>query len=76
MPIAVASIDEAQRLPEDLAATIIIFRPVENVFIGRQRAKLELAIRSGWVLTVSTAAAADDLARVAFAMREVGRRCR
>lgn len=68
--IAVASIDEASRLPEDLAATIFIFRPIENVFIGRQRPKLEMAIRNGWVLTVSTPAAADDVARVALACEE------
>jgi alanine racemase len=65
--VAVASIDEASLLPEDLGATIFIFRPVENVFIGRQRPKLETAIRNGWVLTVSSPAAADDIARVAIA---------
>jgi alanine racemase len=44
---------------------IIVFRPVENVFLGRQRAKLEEAVRQRWVLTVCTTTAADDLARIA-----------
>jgi alanine racemase len=65
--LAVATIDEAGSLPEDLGATIIIFRPIENVFIGRQRYKLEAAIRSGWVLTISSPAAVDDVARIALA---------
>src|SRR5215218_5352335 len=38
--LAVASIDEAHTLP-DLGVTVIVFRPVENTFVGRQRAKLE-----------------------------------
>jgi alanine racemase len=64
--LAVASIDEADALP-DVGAAVIVFRPVENTFVGRQRAKLELAIRSGWTLTVCSPAAADDVARVAQA---------
>jgi alanine racemase len=64
--LAVASIDEADALP-DLGVPLIVFRPVENTFMGRQRAKLEAAIRAGWVLTVCTPAAADDVARVAVA---------
>jgi len=64
--LAVASIDEADALP-DTGLPLIIFRPVENTFMGRQRAKLEAAIRNGWVLTVCSAAAADDVARVAVA---------
>ena len=64
--LAVASIDEAHALP-DVGATVIVFRPVENTFVGRQRAKRELAIRMGWVLTVCSPAAADDVARVALA---------
>jgi alanine racemase len=64
--VAVASIDEADALP-DAGVPLIVFRPVENTFIGRQRAKLELAIRNGWVLTVCSPAAAEDVARVALA---------
>jgi alanine racemase len=64
--LAVASIDEADALP-DLGVPLIVFRPVENTFMGRQRAKLEAAIRAGWVLTVCSPAAADDVARVALA---------
>lgn len=63
--VAVASIDEADALP-DLGVPLIVFRPVENTFMGRQRQRLELAIRSGWTLTVCSPAAADDVARVAL----------
>lgn len=49
------------------ATPVIVFRPVENVFLGRQRAKLEEAVRQRWVLTVCSATAADDLARIASA---------
>lgn len=62
--LAVASIDEADALP-DVTLPIIVFRPIENIFIGRQRGKLEAAIRNGWTLTVCSASAAEDLARVA-----------
>jgi alanine racemase len=62
--LAVASMDEAAALP-DVTLPVIVFRPLENVFIGRQRSKLEDAIRNGWTLTVCTPAAAEDLARVA-----------
>ena len=64
--LAVASIDEADALP-DVGVPTIVFRPVENAFLGRQRLKLEWAIRNEWVLTVCTPAAADDVARVALA---------
>jgi alanine racemase len=64
--VAVASIDEADALPE-LGVPVIVFRPVENTFVGRQRLKLEHAIRNGWVLTVCSPAAAEDVARVALA---------
>ena len=64
--LAVASFDEADALG-DFGVPLIVFRPVENTFVGRQRLKLEAAIRSGWVLTVCSAAAAEDVARVALA---------
>ncbi|HZK79692.1 MAG TPA: alanine racemase [Humisphaera sp.] len=63
--VAVASLDEAAALPE-LALPVIIFRPLENIFIGRQRQKVEEAIRAGWTMTVCTPSAADDLARIAM----------
>ena len=63
--IAVASIDEAAALPE-VAPPIIVFRPLENMFIGRQRQKVEMAVRAGWTLTVCNPSAADDLARIAM----------
>lgn len=69
---AVASLDEAAGVPEsDLP--IHVFRPVENVYVGQQREKLETAIRQGWILTVCTIAAAQDVARLAMAC---GRRAR
>lgn len=65
--IAVASIDEAAALPPtDLP--VYIFRPTENAYMGRQREKLEAAIRAGWVLTLCSAAAAEDVARIALAI--------
>lgn len=62
---AVASIDEAGELPPT-RLPIIIFRPTENTFLGRQRSRIEYAIRRGWILTLCSAAAADDVARVAL----------
>ena len=41
--LAVATIDEAAALPE-VNVTILILRPIENVFLGRQRAAIELAV--------------------------------
>ena len=64
--IAVASIDEAAELPE-VTVPVLVFRPVENSFVGRQRHKLELAIRNDWVLTLCSTPAADDVARIAQA---------
>ena len=43
--VAVASLDEAAELAE-VTQPLIIFRPVENIYIGRQRQKLETAIRA------------------------------
>jgi alanine racemase len=62
--LAVASIDEAERLPHTILP-IYIFRPVENCFLGRQRSRIEQAIRNGWVMTVCSGSAADDVARIA-----------
>ena len=62
--LAVATIDEAADLPvKDIP--ILVFQPVENAFLGSQKSKLELAIRSGWVLTLCGKSAADDVARIA-----------
>jgi alanine racemase len=62
--LAVADIDEAAGLPGcDLP--IMVLRPVENAYMGSQQARLEAAIRHGWVLTLSSPAAAQDLARIA-----------
>jgi alanine racemase len=62
--LAVATIDEAAALP-DVNIPILILRPIENAFLGRQRAAIELAARSGWILTIDSMSAADDVARIA-----------
>ncbi len=63
---AVADLDEAAALPET-PLPVLVLRPVENCFVGRQRARVETAVRAGWWLTVATPTAADDLARIALA---------
>lgn len=68
--VAVASMDEALSLP-DLRVPVLVFRPLENAFIGRQRLKVEEAIRHGWVLTVCSLSGVEDVARIAL---QVGRR--
>jgi alanine racemase len=62
--LAVADLDEAAALPE-VPVPVLILRPVENAFLGRQRSRIELAVRGGWSLTVTSAAAADDIGRIA-----------
>lgn len=62
---AVADLDEAAALPA-IEQPILVLRPVENAFVGRQRAKIEYAIRNSWWLTVATPTAADDIARIAL----------
>jgi alanine racemase len=65
--VAVATIDEAALLALDTAHTpIMIMRPLENVFLGRQREAIEFAIRRGCALTIMSPSAADDVARVAL----------
>jgi alanine racemase len=64
--LAVADLDEAAALP-DVPLPLLVLRPVENVFLGRQRARIEAAVRGGWSLTLCSLGAADDLARVAAA---------
>ena len=69
--LAVASIDEAASLcsavPE-VQVPVLVFRPLENAFVGRPRPKIEEAVRRGWVLTVCSTAAAEDVARIAAAI--------
>lgn len=67
--LAVADLDEAAALPE-MPLPLLVLRPVENVFLGRQRARLEAAVRGGWSLTVCSNAAADDLARIAVSCNQ------
>jgi alanine racemase len=65
--LAVATIDEANELPR-AALPVLVLRPVENVYVGRNREALEHAIRSGWMLTVISPAAAEDVGRVAMSI--------
>ena len=66
---AVATADEAFDLGE-FGKPIMILRPIENAFLGRQRGLIEEAIRRGWTITLSSAAAADDVARIAMHMQK------
>ena len=64
--LAVADLDEAAALP-DVPVPLLVLRPVENAFLGRQRSRLESAVQRGWSLTVCAPSAAEDLARIALA---------
>ncbi len=63
--LAAANIDEAMAL-EEVAVPIMVLRPVENAFVGRQREQIEEAIRKQWILTICSGSAADDIARIAM----------
>lgn len=63
---AVADLDEAIGLPA-VSLPVLVLRPIENAFLGRQRGKIEHAIRNGWWLTIASPTAADDVARIAMA---------
>ena len=62
--LAVATIDEALALNEP-TVPVVILRPVENAFIGRQKQQIEESIRNGWIVTVCSPSAADDVNRIA-----------
>ncbi len=62
--LAVATIEEAIALCE-VDVPVMVLRPVENVYLGRERDKLEAAIHEGWTLTVCSPEAAGDVARIA-----------
>ena len=64
--LAVADLEEAAAIG-DAGLPILVLRPIENAYLGRQRARLENAIQNGWTLTLCSMAAADDLARIALA---------
>ncbi|MGA3066066.1 MAG: alanine racemase [Tepidisphaeraceae bacterium] len=61
--LAVADIDEAAALPPS-ETPITVLRPVENAYLGMQRSRLEFAAQKGWILSLASAAAADDLNRI------------
>ena len=62
--LAVATIDEAAALGE-VNVPVMVLRPVENAYVGRERERLLEAIRRGYVLTVASPQAAGDVARIA-----------
>jgi alanine racemase len=64
--LAVTTAEEAQQLP-NTSLTTYIMRPMENSFLAGQRSNIETAIRNGWVLTLCSRYAADDVARIALA---------
>lgn len=63
--------DAVTHLPADPTATalagerVMVLRPIENAWLSPQRAAIEWAIRRGVILTLRTASAADDVARIA-----------
>lgn len=61
---AVSTFDEAAAL-DDFDKPIMLLRPVENGFLGRQRELIEHAIRQGWTMTICSRAAADEIAQFA-----------
>lgn len=63
--LAVGCLDEAASLPST-TLPVLVLRTVENVYIGRQRQAIEQAIEKGWILTIGTPSAADDVARIAM----------
>jgi alanine racemase len=67
--LAVATIQEALALPK-VDLPVMIFQPVENALLGAGRQLVEEAIRNGWILTLTSKSAADDVARVATAWGE------
>lgn len=66
---AVATFDEAAALHE-FGKPLMLLRPLENAFLGRQRELIEHAVLSGWTLTLASAAAADDVARIAMHLQK------
>ena len=64
---AVADLEEAAALPV-VPQPILILRPIENTYVGRQKSRIENAIRNGWWLTVTSLTAADDISRIAVAL--------
>jgi len=62
--LAVATIDEAAALGP-VPVPLMVLRPVENIYVGRERLRLETAIRAGWMLTVCSAEVVSDVARIA-----------
>jgi alanine racemase len=67
--LGVASLDEAGTILESVLP-ILIFRPIENVYIGKNREAVEQAIQRGWIVTIGTPSAADDVARLAVALQK------
>lgn len=65
--LGAACLDEAAAMAET-SLPILVLRAVENVYIGPARQAIEHALHSGWILTLGTCSAADDVARIAMAI--------
>lgn len=63
--LAVATLEEAEALGP-CVVPIHVLRPIENIFVQQQREQLQAAVREGWTLTLASAQAAGDLARLAI----------
>lgn len=68
--LAVASLEEALAITPS-TVPIYILRPVENVYLGRNREALEQGLRAGHTLTLISPSSASDVARLA---QSLGRR--
>jgi len=62
--LAVATLQEAAALPQ-ISVPLMVFQPTENALLGEGRRLIEDAIQRGWILTLTSKSAADDVARVA-----------
>jgi alanine racemase len=63
--LAVATLEEAEALGP-CVVPIHVLRPIESIYVQQQREQLQAAIREGWILTLASAQAAGDLARLAM----------
>lgn len=65
--VAFASMDEAAQVAQP-DCPVHILRPIEGVYVSGHREAIEHAIRNGWILSVLSVEAANDLARLAQRM--------
>lgn len=63
---AVVELEEAEAVDGN-GVPVHVLRPIESTSVGPRRDAIEAAVLSGWTLTVTTPAAAMDVARIAGA---------